>query len=114
MKKEPDIVDAKFQHGDALDAHAEGKARDFLRIVADEAKDRRVDHAGAHDLEPAGALAYTTLLPAGYLPASATEQTTYIDLRAGLGERKIARTKSHAGFLAECLPEKMRQHAFEI
>ena len=57
LKEQPDIVDAIFQHGDTLHAHAKGKAGNFLRIIADELKNRRIDHAGAENFEPAAGFA---------------------------------------------------------
>ena len=47
---------ACLQHRDPLRAHAEREAADLRRVVAAVAQHRRVDHARAHDLQPAGAL----------------------------------------------------------
>ena len=57
LVEQADVVDAVLQHRDALDAHAEREAGDLLRVVADRFEDRRMHHAAAEDLEPAGLLA---------------------------------------------------------
>src|SRR5262245_51399845 len=43
---------AIFQHGDAVDAHAEGEALIALWIEPDVAKHVRMDHAAAENLQP--------------------------------------------------------------
>src|SRR5262249_10699168 len=48
---------AVFQHGDAVDPHAEGEALVALRVEADIGEHVRMHHAAAQDLEPAVALA---------------------------------------------------------
>ena len=57
LVEQADVVDAVLQHRDALDAEAEREAGDLLGVVADGFEHRRVHHAAAEDLEPAGVLA---------------------------------------------------------
>src|SRR5262249_24793798 len=52
-----DVVDGVAQHGDALRAHAEGETAELCRVVAAVPQHDRMDHAGAHDLQPARLLA---------------------------------------------------------
>ena len=52
-----DVVDAVFEHGDALGAHAEGETAEDGGVVAAVLEDDGMDHAGAEDFEPAGVLA---------------------------------------------------------
>ena len=46
------IGDAVFQHGDAVEAHAEGPALDLVRVHAAGADDIGMHHAGAQNLQP--------------------------------------------------------------
>src|SRR6185437_14035579 len=64
-----DVGDAVLDHGDALDAHAEGEAGDLFRVVgvvrrvelaaffSDGGEDVRVHHAAAEQFDPAGVFA---------------------------------------------------------
>jgi hypothetical protein len=59
LEKDLNLIDAVFQHGQAIDTDGEGKAADFLAIVVDEAIDGGVHHACAKELDPARTLALT-------------------------------------------------------
>ena len=48
------MVDAVFQHGDALDADAEGQARIAFRVDAAVLQNLPVYHAAAQNFNPAG------------------------------------------------------------
>src|SRR6266536_6469184 len=50
--KQPDIIDAIADHGNAFDAEAERPPGPDLGIVADVFKHLRMHHAAAGDLEP--------------------------------------------------------------
>ena len=52
LEEELDVVDAVLEHGEAVEAHAEGEAGDFAGVVADVVEDRRVNHASAAKLNP--------------------------------------------------------------
>ena len=90
------IVDAITEHGDALDADAKGEAAPFFRVIAAGLKDLRVDHAGAKDLNPTGALA-------GLASFAATGEARDINLNAWLGEWEVRRTETNLPLLAEHL-----------
>src|SRR6266849_460666 len=51
LKKYLDVVNAVFQHGQAIDAHAEREAADFFRVVVHEAVDGGIHHARAEKLD---------------------------------------------------------------
>src|ERR1700733_8719496 len=72
------VGDAVFQHGDALHAHAEGKALPDARIEADVCWRVGVAHAAAEDFQP---VTTTTELAGAAVPAD-------IHFHAGLGERE--------------------------
>ncbi len=70
--EEADVGDAVEDHGDALDAHAEGEAADVFvwggveaeaeAFVADGSEDGGVDHAAAEEFDPAGVFAFAAAL----------------------------------------------------
>src|SRR5882672_2754539 len=89
LEKDLNIVDAVFQHREAVDADAEGEAADLFRVVIHEAVDGGIDHARAEEFDPRGALAFRTgaaVRSAG----SAAERAGDVELDGRLGERKIA------------------------
>src|SRR5580692_12509327 len=53
LEKDLDVVDLIFQHGETINAHAEGEAARFFGVVVDEAVDSRIDHACAEKFDPA-------------------------------------------------------------
>ena len=78
-----------------------------LRVVSDGLEDRRVHHAAAAQLDPAGLLAHRT---AGAVALPAAE----IDFRARLRIREEARTETHAHVRREHLARERQQRAFQI
>src|SRR5258708_37679553 len=84
LKKYLDVVHAVFHHGQAVDAHAEGEAADFFRVVVHEAVDGRIHHARAEKLDPARTLALGTIYAAGRAAPSA-ENAGDIELHGRLG-----------------------------
>src|SRR3954452_20252716 len=81
------IGHAVFEHRDAVDAHAPGKALIDVGIDAAGAQHVRMHHAAAENLQPVLAFAETDLA----LIAPALD----VDLKRWLGERKERRAKSH-------------------
>ncbi len=75
------VGDAVFQHGDPVDAHAEGKALPFIRIDARVLQNLGMHHPRAEDFEPVVALAH--------LERAALPRTADIDLGRGLGEGEV-------------------------
>src|SRR4029079_11354716 len=107
LEQLPEIGDAVFQHRDAVEAHAPGKALVNIRIGAAGAQHVRMHHAAAENLEPVLALAETDLA----LVAAALD----VDLKRGLGEREERRPESHVDVidLEERLAELV-QDPFEV
>src|ERR1700716_2783980 len=103
----PQIGDAVFQHRDAVDAHAPGKALVGVGIDAAGAQHIRMHHAAAENLQPVLAFAETDFA----LVAPALD----IDFERRLGERKKRRPESHVDVidLEERLAEFM-QDPFEV
>ena len=94
-------------HGEAVEAHAEGEAGDLLGVeegvtasFADSGEDGGIDHAAASDFDPAGFFAFGFEL--------------HIDLEAGLGEGEEVRAEADGGAGAEDLAEEEFQRAFEV
>src|ERR1044071_2858501 len=58
LREETQIFYVVFEHGDALDAHAERIAAVVLAIDLAVFEHGRINHAAAHDFEPAGVLAH--------------------------------------------------------
>jgi len=111
--EEPDVVDAVLEHRHALDAETEREAGDRLGIVADGAEHRRVDQAGAEDLEPPGRLAHTARLTVGVATARAADHAADVDLGARFGEREIMGPKLHRRVGAEKLAHEKFERAFQ-
>ena len=65
-----------------------------LGVVADRREDRRVDHAGAAHLDPAGLLA-------DLAPGAVAEVARDVELGRGLREREEARAHAHLALAAE-------------
>src|SRR5215813_2785083 len=74
-----DVVDGVAQHGDALRAHAEGETAELCRVVAAVPQHDRMDHAGAHDLQPARLLAQPAAL-------AGADDAVHVHLNRRLGE----------------------------
>src|SRR6266849_355576 len=98
LEKDLDIVDAVFQHREAVDADAKSEAADFFRLVIHEAVDGGIDHARAEELDPRGALAFRAGA-AVRSARSAAEGAGDVELDGRLGEREIAgpEARFHAG-----------------
>src|SRR5262249_47993758 len=103
----PDVVDGVLEHGDALRAHAEGKAGPLLGIVAAVVQDTRVYHAGAHDLQPAALLAQAAAL-------AAADDAVHVHFDRRFGKREVAGADAHAPVLAEQAPREGDDRALEV
>src|SRR6202790_1713446 len=103
----PQVGHAVFQHRDAVDAHAPGKALIDVGIDAAGAQHVRMHHAAAENLQPVLAFAEANLA----LVAPALD----VDLERRLGERKERRPESHVDVidLEERLAEFV-QDPFEV
>jgi hypothetical protein len=98
---------AVFQHRDAVDAHAPGKALMDVRIDAAGAQHVRMHHAAAENLQPVLAFAEADFA----IAAAALD----IDLQRRLGKRKERGAESHVDVidLEEGLAELV-QDPFEV
>src|SRR5882757_7378058 len=107
VEKLAQIGHAVFQHRDAVDAHAPGKALIDIGIDAAGAQHVRVHHAATENLEPILAFAETDFA----LVAPALD----VDLERGLGEREERRPEAHVDVidLEERLAELV-QNPFEV
>jgi len=78
---------AVFEHGEAVDADAEGEAADFFGVVVHEAVDGGIDHAGSEELDPGGAFAFRTRSPPAAVPVPPQkgQETSNFDGRLGDG-----------------------------
>ena len=82
LEIEAQVFHAVFEHRDAFNTHAEGEARVFFGVYAVCPQYVGVNHAAAHDFEPAGTLAHRAALA----PA---EVARYVDLGRRFGEGEI-------------------------
>ena len=98
---------AVFEHGEPVDAHAEGEALDLIRVEAAAAQHVGVDHAAAEDFQPVGALAEAQLA------ALARTLDVHFRRRLGEGEERGAEAHRHGLDLEEGAAERF-EHPFEI
>ena len=87
LEHQADVVDAVFQHGDALDAYAEGETRILIRVNVAVLQHLAVDNTAAQNFDPAGVLAQGAALAAALKAAD-------IDLHTGLGEGDVRGTQA--------------------
>src|SRR5262245_5051147 len=107
LVKQPDVVDAVLEHGDALDAEPEREPGVALGVVADVLEDRRVDHPGAPDLDPAAALA-------GAAAAAPAQRAGDVVLGAGLHEGEVGRPQPERQLALEEAPAEMLQGPLQV
>src|SRR5208337_1074067 len=90
LEEQLNLFHLVLQDGDAIHAHAEGKAADLAGVVAvllHKIEDVRVHHAAAEQLDPATVLALAAAL-------AAAENAAHLHVGAGLGEGKERRVKA--------------------
>ena len=107
LEHQADVVDAIFQHGDALDADAKGEAGVLIRVDVAVLQNLAVDDAAAQNFDPAGVLAQGAALAVALEAAD-------IDLDAGLGEREVGRAQAGAGVGTEQLLHEGVQGTLQI
>src|SRR6266436_2686421 len=107
LEQLPQVGHAVFQHRDAVDAHAPGKALIDVGIDVAGAQHVRMHHAAAENLQPVLAFAEADLA----LVAAALD----VDLERGLGERKERRPEPHVDVVdLEERPAELVQDPFEV
>src|SRR6478672_182465 len=114
LEEDLNVVDAVLEHGEAIDAHAEGEATHFFRIVLNEAVDGGIDHARAEKLDPAGTLAFRAGATARGRAAAAAENAGDVEFDRRLGERKVARAKARLYAGAEELLQEIFDGTGEV
>jgi hypothetical protein len=105
--KQLHIVNAVFQHGNALNAHAEGISGINFRIIVHKTVNGRVHHAGTQDLQPAG-------VGTGAAALAFADHATDIHLGARLGKGKKAGPEAQGRISAEHLVYKPGQSPLEV
>ena len=107
LEEGPQIRHAVFQHGNAVDPHAPGKALILIRIKPAIADDIAVDHAAAENFEPVVALAEADF--------TALARALDVDFHRGFGEGEKRRPEAHLDVidLEERLAE-FRQDPFQM
>lgn len=102
---EADVVDAPAEHGEPVEAHAEGEALVFCRVDARVLEHIGMHHASAHHFNPLAAEFFGDVFAVD----------ARVDFDARLDERKEAWTKTHFDIRAfEKLGIKTVDRALEI
>ena len=96
-----------LQHGNAFDAHAEGKAGIFFGVDTTIVQYVGVHHSSTTDFYPAALLTYGTAF-------AAADQARNINLCAGLSEWEKRGTEAYFGFLTKQLFGKVVQCIFKV
>ena len=102
-----DVLDAKFQHGNSLNTHTEGKAGILFRVDPAQVEYVGVDHTAAQDFEPAGVFTNVAAF-------ATTNGAAHIHLGRWFGEREIRRAQADLGFLTEQLAREIEQGLFQV
>src|SRR5262245_348947 len=87
FKERAEVGDAVFQHGDAVEPHAEGKALPLIGIETAGPDHSGMHHSRSEDLEPAVAGADPDL--------TAFPGAVDVDLHRGLGEGEMRGAEPH-------------------
>src|ERR1041384_6074786 len=114
LEERLDVVDAVFEHPQAIHAHSEGEPAELFRVVANKAVDRGIDHSGAEQFDPSRAFALPAARAVRRHATAAAENAGDVEFDARFGKREITGTKTsfHAG--AEILPHEIFDGAGEI
>ena len=117
LEEEPQVGHAVLEHRDPLDSHAERETLyplGVVALVAHEAEHVRVDHARAHDLDPARPLAEGAERAVTLAPGRVAREARHVDLDTRLGEREVAGAQAHPLALAEGRARELEQSALEV
>src|SRR5688572_6325329 len=107
LPQEPERGQAMAEHGDALEAHAEGEAAPLLWVDAGETENVRVHHAGARDLDPAR-------VPAHRASLAVAEEAGDVRLEGGFREREVVRAEAHLALLAEERAHHVQERSLQV
>lgn len=114
LEKETNIFDPKFQHGDPLHTHPEGKTGDPPRVIAYKTKNVGINHSSPKDFQPTRTLTHATDLMILTPSSTTAKHALDVNLGAGFCEGEKARTKTDASLFFKDLAEKVREHALEV
>ncbi len=114
FKQHAQVGHVVLQAGNALDAHAEGEAGVHLGVDARHAKDVRVHHAAAQDLDPTGALAHAALLAVVQMAGAAAHAAAHVGFSGRLGEREVMCAEAGFALGAEHLLAEVIQGALQV
>src|SRR5512139_1097616 len=108
LEEQPQVVDAIAQHGEALDAEAEGKADESLGVDVDVPEDVGVHHAASQHLQPPGVRADAAAF-------AATHHAADVHYGRRFGERKERRPEAHRQIVAlEEVAHEVGEHALQV
>ena len=107
FKELPEVFDLVFQHGDAFDPHAQGKARIDLTVNVAILKDRGIHHAAAKYLNPACVLADIASFAAAYIAGD-------IHFSGWFSKWEIGGAQPDLCLLAKHLLCKEKQRLFQV
>ena len=102
-----EVVDLPFEHGDALNAHAECESAVLFGIYARGFEHIGVDHAASHDFQPACSLADVAAF-------AVTDVAADINFRRRLGEGEIGWTHADPGVRAEHLAGEKQDGLLQV
>jgi hypothetical protein len=100
-------VDAVAHHDEAGEAEAEGPALVFFGVDAAGFEDIFVDHAGAHEFDPAAFFADAAAF-------ACAEEAGEIELEAWFDEGEVAWAEAHGDFFFKEAGEEFGHDAFEV
>src|SRR5262249_33521332 len=107
LEEQAQVGEAVVQERDAVDAEAEGEARELLGIERDALEHPRMHHPRAHDLDPTRALALRAA-------RALAEDAAHRDVDPGLDEREERRDEPRVRPLAEELLEERRHGPLQV
>ena len=96
FKKQADVVDPVFEHGDSFDSHTQGISGVSAAVDTAQIEHIRVYHSATENLHPSRMLAEATTLAAADVAGN-------VHFGTGLGEWEVAGTQTNLGVGAEHL-----------
>src|SRR5690625_1746280 len=103
--KQTNIVDAVFQHRDALDSHAKCEPIHLFRIVADHFQHFRMHHARSEYFNP-------TFVGTHSATVTVAHHARYVHFCTRFGKWKVAWPKTYTTLFTEKGTCKFRQNTF--
>lgn len=107
FKKQADVVDPVFKHGDPFDSHSQGIAGVNPAVDAAQIEDIRVYHPATENLYPPGMFADIASVPTA-------DMARDIHLGARFGEREIRRPQADLRIGPKHFFGEEEQHLFQV